>query len=644
MKFKKSEFDKFSEYWGSFVEMDQLNPEVPEIIAASWRASKNNSVNFLQSTLTLKPHKRSLKQKLFVDIVDESVSKIAEYLHGSNSVIQIFDENAILLNLYGDEITIDNLSKINNKIGANLSREVAGTNAVELAIEHKQPILTVGPQHYSKMFHEIFCYAFPLKNNHDHNIFGVLDLTGDLDSISPHVFSLIKAATLSISNKMEYYTLQTIKLLNDKFIFEIDTEYDNILLIHENGEILNRYINRTIVDNNFKKIEQINYVQNLDIPKLNFYMLLSDLEVEYVDYLSSGLKVKIYLKQLRENNQLLGWVLKIKKCSFELLMKEQDSPFDKLIGESSSLKNVVSMAKKVASSNATCLILGETGTGKELFARAIHDSSSRAGKPFITVNCGAIPKELIASELFGYEEGAFTGAKKGGQLGKFELADTGTIFLDEVGELPLEQQVYLLRALQEKEIFRVGGKQAKKIDVRVIAATNVDLISAVEEKKFREDLYFRLNVVSLKLPPIRERGELDIEQLIHFFVDKYNKQENKNISVSAEAMKQLRNYHWPGNVRELENKIYSLVILAQDNIIDSNLVASVLSDSERQVIDNSKILLKTIDELEKQEIINAMIKYNGNLTQVAKKLNISRATLYRKLKKYDLEKDNILNN
>lgn len=289
------------------------------------------------------------------------------------------------------------------------------------------------------------------------------------------------------------------------------------------------------------------------------------------------------------------------------------------------------------------MILGETGTGKEMFARAIHQKSERKTKPFVAVNCGAIPKELIGSELFGFEDGAFSGAKKGGQKGKFELANKGTIFLDEVGELPLEHQVYLLRVLQEKEFYRLGGKNPIPTDVRVIAATNVDLLEAVSKKQFREDLYFRLNVVNLRLPTLSERGKDDIIQLVNYFLTLYNHQEQKNVSLTKEVLEYLGTYPWRGNVRELENNIYRLVVLATQDTIALEGVLDMLDDDKHTVMPTeNKGGLRTIDEIERKEILRVLHYYNGNLTKTAKELQISRATLYRKMEKYSITKGQVI--
>ncbi|MEG0133201.1 MAG: sigma 54-interacting transcriptional regulator [Clostridium sp.] len=313
--------------------------------------------------------------------------------------------------------------------------------------------------------------------------------------------------------------------------------------------------------------------------------------------------------------------------------------FDKLIGSSESFLSVAKFAEQIAKGDSSILITGESGTGKELFAQAIHNSSRRARKPFVKINCGAIPPELFESEMFGYEEGAFTGAKKTGMKGKFELADGGTILLDEIGDMPLFMQVKLLRVLQEREIVRVGSNDVKKINVRVIAVTNKELLRLTEEKKFREDLYYRLNVMHIKLPSLRERRE-DIEVLAETLrVKLCNKYGIYSEGIAVEALEYLKSYNWPGNVRELENCIERAINLLNTElrILPKHLPAKILKCKRNDVAYENKPLKDIVDEIEKHVIIDTLKKFNGNKNETSKVLGISRQGLYKKLKRFDIE-------
>lgn len=345
-------------------------------------------------------------------------------------------------------------------------------------------------------------------------------------------------------------------------------------------------------------------------------------------------------------------VSKIKKENIKLKRQlKQQFDFGGLIGSSPEMQKVFDLIKKIADTDSTVLIYGESGTGKELVAKVIHYNSQRAQKPFIPLNCAAIPKDLLESELFGHEKGAFTGAIST-RIGRFELANGGTIFLDEIGELHPSLQVKLLRVLQEREFERVGSTKTLKVDVRILAATNRDLEKAIEEGHFREDLYYRLNVIPLRLPPLRERKE-DIPFLVEHFIQKFSKKKKKEeIVISPEAMNCLINYQWPGNVRELENMIERLVILCDKVVTVEDLPerlrgdvtttgktenVSIKRDLNNFILPDEGIDLNSlIDKIERDLIIQAIQKTKGVKSKAASLLGLNRTTLIEKMKKKGL--------
>lgn len=353
---------------------------------------------------------------------------------------------------------------------------------------------------------------------------------------------------------------------------------------------------------------------------------------------------KIIFKDIRDLYTLSKKITNLQnevKFYKSALGKEREAKYSikDIIGECDKIKEVKSIAIRVANTISNVLIVGESGTGKELFAHAIHNASKRYLGPFVNINCAAIPPELLEAEFFGYEEGAFTGAKKGGKIGKFELANKGTIFLDEIGDMPIKMQVKLLRVIQEKEVERVGGNSLKKIDVRIIAATNKNLLDSVKEGSFREDLYYRLNVMNIVVPPLRERKE-DIPILANSLRVKItNKLGVYAEGISKEALDCLVNYDWPGNIRELENVIERAV-----NLLDSDLVIK-LDHLPKKIIKNKfkyhtsdgKYLKGIVEEVEKEIITEYLIKTNWNKNMTAKLLGISRAGLYKKIEAYKLE-------
>lgn len=330
---------------------------------------------------------------------------------------------------------------------------------------------------------------------------------------------------------------------------------------------------------------------------------------------------------------------KLHRSILKISEKHGIMAFDEILGKSPSFIRVKEQAKQIAPQNVTIMILGESGTGKELFARAIHYESARKNEVFLPINCGAIPESLMESEFFGYEKGAFTGADPKGKIGKLETADGGTVFLDEIGDLPLHMQVKLLRVIQEREVVRVGGSKPIKVDIRILAATHKDLRSMVEKGEFREDLFYRLNVVPIQIPPLRDRPE-DIILMANEFLGRYSQIYNKNIqSISNEALKALVNYSWPGNVRELENLIEYGVIFEKTQILSLGTISKKMISKEEPYLAN-KGMRELVSKYEKR-IIENLIKIYGNDTEakkkIAKHLKISQATLYRKLKEHNYQ-------
>ena len=305
-----------------------------------------------------------------------------------------------------------------------------------------------------------------------------------------------------------------------------------------------------------------------------------------------------------------------------------------MVGKSPSMKGVQQQIRKVAPSKASVLLLGESGTGKTLVAKIIHEMSNRARQPFVKINCAALPENLLESELFGYEKGAFTGAMKA-KMGRVEEADGGTIFLDEVGELPLSLQAKLLRFIQEKEFERLGGMNTRKVDVRVIAATNRELVAAVAEGAFREDLYYRLNVFPVRVPALRERKE-DIPELLNHFLERISQEYGRRVGISKNATAQFTRYDWPGNVREMENLIERLVIMADEDEIDTAILPAHLSDSEEA--NEETVSLSRIEEMERKEILSALERNAWNQTRTAKHLGVTLRQIGYRIKKFGLEK------
>jgi DNA-binding NtrC family response regulator len=374
-------------------------------------------------------------------------------------------------------------------------------------------------------------------------------------------------------------------------------------------------------------------------------------------------RIIVSIRNALEMNTLATEVTRLKKTS------EGSLQFNDLIGNAGTMRTVVAMGERGAKANIPILITGESGVGKEVIARAIQGASDRAGRPFITVNCGAIPENLVESILFGHEKGSFTGANNK-HLGKFQEAHTGTLFLDEIGELPLDMQVKLLRVLQEGEVDPVGAKRPTPVDVRIISATNRDLQECVADGSFREDLYYRLNVFPIAVPPLRDRRE-DIPALTEHFIKRFNAQERLNISGALhETIELLQNYEWKGNVRQLENMIFRAMILSDGETLRPQDFPQItgeapsfskgspsgleswtqkLDEKSANRADDMKAVsvfdreghLRSLEEVERDLIEFAIQNYSGHMSEIARRLGIGRSTLYRKVREHSLDVDDV---
>lgn len=556
-------------------------------------------------------------------------------------------------------IRISGTGSYRDKIGETVSRKsVFGESLIkgksyiiENAGKH-QVCLNCDYAQTCKEYAEVCC---PIKVNDQ--VMGVIGLIAfeerQRDEILQNKNNLMtflnKMADLISSKLIEQHSTDKIKLLAKELEIVLDSVDKGILAVDHGGNII-RYN---------KKIAEIFKISEEDILNKSIGDFVPDLEISSL--VKSKFKIKNreftyrnkkhHLRGVFDTNPInidgesFGLVFTFSKLS-DVLNVVNDmttgniiTGFNEIIGNSLLINKVKLEARNASQTTSTVLIQGESGTGKELFARAIHFASERRKAPFIPINCAAIPEQLLESELFGYEEGAFTGARRGGRAGKFLLADKGTIFLDEIGDMPLHLQTKLLRVLQEQEIEKIGGKDLIPIDIRVITATNKDLEKKVQDGEFREDLFYRINVIPLQIPPLRWRKE-DIIILVKYLLDKCNKKLNKYIKdIDPKVLDLFMDYDWPGNVRELENTLEYSVNMCDGEIIRLIHLPKRLINRRSETQSNSKEEIIPIKELEKREIkkaINHLAGKKQSMNLAASLLGMSRATLYRKMKEYDL--------
>lgn len=606
---------------------------------------------FPRKMLKLEGRKDNInKNRKLLNVASRFMVTLYEFLKGSGFFIVLLDNECCILKIIGDEDVVEEAQSLNMVVGAYMSENSIGTTAMGIAIKEQNPIQISEKEHFIVAYQRWTCSAAPI-HDVDGTIIGLLNLTGGREKVQKHTLGLIVSAVKCIENQInvEYINnrlLETYQYMNtvvdsiylgiyvinkDGILKTINKEACSILRIKEE-DIIGKKVDTILPDwiNIFEKIIKGNVYNNIEVTLSN--------ETTKTRYNVSANPIEI-------DNEVKGLVVvftaikKVIKSANKYSSGRAVYNFEDIVGDSHEIKKVIEYAKIISSSPSTVLIQGESGTGKELLAQSIHNYGDRSNKTFIAINCGAISKNLIESELFGYEEGSFTGARRGGCAGKFELSSGGTLFLDEIGEMPLDMQVNLLRVLQEGYITRVGGDKIIPVDVRIIAATYKDLKKEVEKGRFREDLYYRLSVIPIKIPSLIERkGDLPI-LIDHLLKIKANKLNKKLTIMSAGIYEKMLNYNWPGNIRELENCIENIVNLNGESTMvfgDDEKNKSINKDYSNKILSVENEKIYTLAELERNEIIKAMDHNECNMTKTAKDLGITRATLYSKIKRYNI--------
>lgn len=617
------------------------------IISMSHKRSKDYGVDrerkFSKKMLSSEELQKTLNDsRELINIAVPYIEMINSSIDDKEFIIVLTDEKGCILYITGDEIIVQEFKKLNLIVGAYMDEKSIGTNAMGTAIEEDKPVQITAEEHYIEAFQTLTCSAAPI-HNASGCIIGTLNLTGASSKKHPHTLGMVMIGVKAIEN--EIHKNKNSKVLMETYNYMeslIDNISKGIIMVDTYGIIRN--INTLGADIfNKEKLDVIGKsIENIVPDFKNIIMILED-EKEH--------KKEIKLKHFCQYKTVLTFkAIKLKEKvigTLILMQEEKDAEkvkntgafynFDDIIGESAAIKNVITNCKLIANSPSTVLIQGESGTGKEILAQAIHNYSHRRNNNFVAINCGAIPENIIESELFGYEDGTFTGGKKGGKNGKFELAHEGTLFLDEIGEMPIDMQVKLLRVLQEGRITRLGGDKEIPVDVRVIAATNRDLKEEIKKGKFREDLYYRLCVIPVVLPPLRERRG-DVTRLIQFFLRVKALKIDKSVPILDEGLyESLIHYNWPGNIRELENCIENIVNLGGKISFDLFSKEQTATDIDNTGDDELQISTCNLEEIEKRVIEKAIKLYDKNMTKVAVALGISRNTLYLKVKKYAIK-------
>lgn len=569
-----------------------------------------------------------------ISIAKPIMENIYETINKTSFSIILTDREGILIHIIENDNIISKHNNLNFIIGTRWDEKNVGSNAIGTALALNEPVQMVGAEHYCISHHLWTCSASPIHDSMG-NIIGCLNISGSVEDQHIHTFGIVTASANIIKKQLDL--IKSYKLMNTVFnsilngLIVIDRNY-NITHINEKMKCIFR-----IKGEEYKAINILEVFAGINIEEKVFIqkksIRISDHTLTYGNLKIEGL---INISPFNLNNKVNGAVILVKEAHqvrrvvSHIAGYSARYTFEDIITKDEKMKELIDFSKKISQTECTVLIQGESGTGKELFAHSIHSYSRRKKKPFIAINCAALPKELVESELFGYEKGAFTGASTVGKPGKFELANGGTIMLDEIGEMPIEVQSKLLRVLDNHKICRIGSNHERDLNVRIIAATNRNLRDEIKMNSFREDLYFRLNVINITLIPLRERKE-DILIMSEVFLERLNNDNNIKKYFSDNFKRFLINNQWKGNVRELQNIIQREYYLSNDSMIEKSF------NYQKNCENNVDVKSENLQDVERLYIIEALSMYNGDVLKAANRLNIGKSTIYRKLKKYNID-------
>jgi len=602
------------------------------------------------------PEQTILKGKGLAKLIDDNeffinasrpfMQNLSTFLKGSGFLVGLFDKSGHFLEILGDDDAIEHAKRGPVIVGALWTEKIAGNNSVGTVLELKRPIQIFASEHYKKYLHHETDSSAPIFDAESTFIGGIC-LSGRYYRANPHTLGLVVAAAQAIENTLK--TKKALKEVRIAYSYQ-QTAFSSIpeaiVAIGVDGciKLANRNAQKMLFPD-MQHIEGKNIAEILGKDNSGFIKILEN------DELINDVEVTIFTKNnsndyimmrnpiIGDDQELIGQIIilteikRAKKRVAQMLGNRANFSFTHILGQNAAFVQIKERALIVSKSNANILLLGESGTGKDIFAQAIHNEGEQKDGPYIPINCAAIPRDLITSELFGYADGAYTGSRRGGNQGKFELADGGTLFLDEVAEIPLELQAVLLRVIEDKTVTRLGSKVSRPINVRVIAATNKDLQKETDTGNFRKDLFYRLNVFNIHMIPLRERQD-DIPLLVEYFVKQYGKTLGKeHMRIEKSVIDVFQHYAWPGNIRELQNVVERMVHFAQSNVVTINLLPEEINKRSSFSNFHTQQHLLTPKQFEQQQIMRLM-EAKVSKTDIARKMGMSRPTLYRKLREY----------
>ncbi len=629
---------------GGSADLRQLDP----LVARSWLRCRALGVDPFKSLPDCPAEEDGLEARRarcerLISIAKPFMEDIYQFAGESDAVIYLTDRDLYVLDALGDAALFRHMEGLGLGVGVQLREACVGTTAAAIALHEGQPVQVVGPEHYCHQLHVFTGTAAPIYSPLG-ELIGVIGIS-TLEKFShPHTISALMATARAIENQLHAENmLSDIHKHLDELNAALQSMRHGIIFLTADGRIshINPQAGKAL-GLSHQKAQGRRLRSLVELPAEIDVALREGKPMEQREVIFRVGKEPrpcvASVDVLREGDELNGFVIAVEQAAQARRLAQRavgtlaHFTFDDIVGKSLRLTRVLYYARMIARSDSTVLLLGESGTGKEMFAQAIHNASQRASGPFVAVNCAAVPRELIAYELFGREGDPQSGRE--GRPSKFELADGGTIFLDNVDGLPLDVQARLVHVIDSRGVYRLNGAQAIPIDVRIIAASgDVNLLDRVQEGRFRADLFYRLHVLTLVIPPLRKRGD-DVPLLIHSLIARFSRRMGKHVHISPEAMAVLQSYPWPGNIREMENVLERAMYMVEDG--GRLEVEHLPRKLQEAVIGGASDDVLSLAEAERQAIIRAGRACRGKVTKMAEALGIGRTTLWRKMRAYGL--------
>lgn len=641
--------------WEQFVAGVNIDASsLPDFVFRSWCNCRDYGIDPRQpleaSILSSEEFKRVLGDYAeLLEIVKPILDMLMFSTNDAKFIVMLISKEGVILDVIGDLASLSPQENHFNRPGVFCEGPFFSARATTLALQERKPISLCGSEHYLEVFHKSLCYAAPIFDHKGEVIAGV-SLATSMNQYNKNTLSMLSIASENITAQLQRKHLYETRNYLSSMVYSICGSLpDGIISLGHNGLI--SYANQAgedILGASSSELQGTQLADYLDPASLKEINQL--VESNRRNVISISLKGKSESKWICRAQALSD--ADGKKVGMTLFLSSERQivqgitqvggnrahySLEDIRGESPELRQCIQLAKKIAGKATRVLITGESGTGKELFAQGIHNAGQRRAQPFVAISCASIPRDLIEAELFGYVAGSFTGANKTGAVGKFELANNGTLFLDEIGSLPMEAQGKILRALQQNEITRIGGKTPIPVNVNVISANNVSLNELVKLRTFREDLLYRLNSIEIQVPPLRDRTG-DTEYLAKYFINTIAKNQGRKVKISSAWMDGILRHYWRGNVRELEHACETALILCDDGALTRrHLPQSVLVGQGEAVRSYVSSELDSMDENFRKWLIASVEESQGNISDIAKKNNIARSTLYRKAKQFDID-------